>query len=284
MGEPEPGTKWRVVPLAQATRLAWSVYGLTGYEAFSGPADGSVDLPAANLEEIVASLEGIGGEGSLVSLDRVEASALFGGTRAGTYQLPSFGLSRLNGVALPAGSEVRFADINRWFSGQLESRLFTVSQRGTSRYYAWDFHPPVGNHPHPLYHVNQSGMHGTFGHGNHAGIPLRYQVAARNLRLLKLGGRLFLVTGAIIDGAMLVRSGVTAVQEGTAAPVVAQAVRTAGSWGMAWAGAKLGFAAGGLAGIETGPGLALTAIGGGIIGGALGFFGADCIADLIYED
>jgi hypothetical protein len=285
MGDTEPKAKWRVVPLAQATRLPWPVYGMTGYESLSGIKDGSIDVPAASVGEIVASLEGIGAAGSLVSVERIEESAFFGMTRAGTYQLPSFGLSRFNGVALPAGAEIRFADINRWFAGHLESRLFTISQRGTSRYYAWDFHAPVGNHPHPLYHVNQSGMHGTFGHSNHAGIPgARYQVAARNLRLLKIGGRVFLVTGAIIDGALLVDAGATSLSERTPAPLVAQAVRTAGSWGMAWAGAKLGFLAGGVAGVETGPGLVLTAIGGGIIGGALGFFGADCIADLIHED
>jgi hypothetical protein len=284
MADAEPNAKWRVVPLAQANRLPWSVFGMTGYEALSGSSDVSIDVPAASVGEIVNGLEGIGAEGSLVSLERIEGSALFGLARAGTYQLPSFALSQFNGVPLPAGAEIRFADVNRWFAGQLESRLFTISQRGTSKYYAWDFHAPVGNHPHPLYHVNQSGMYGTFSHSNHAGIPAHYQVAARNLRILKLGGRVFLVTGVIIDGALLVRSGVTSVQKGTPAPVVAQAVRTAGSWGMAWAGAKLGFMAGAAAGVETGPGLALTAIGGGIIGGALGFFGADCIADLIYED
>lgn len=284
MADAEPKIKWRVVPLAQATRLPWSVYGMTGYEGLSGSSAASIDVPAATVEEIVGSLDRVGAEGSLISLERIEESALFGLGRAGTYQMPSFGLSRINGVPLPAGAEIRFADINRWFAGHLESRLFTVSQRGTSKYYAWDFHAPVGNHPHPLYHVNQSGMHGTFGHSNHAGVPARYQVAARNLRILKIGGRVFLVTGFIVDGALLVGSGVTAVREGTPAPVIAQAVRTAGSWGMAWAGAKLGFVAGAAAGVETGPGLALTAIGGGIIGGALGFFGADCIADLVYED
>lgn len=284
MAEAEPKAKWQVVPLAQASRLPWPVYGMTGYEAVSGASDISIEVPAASVSEIEAALGRVGSEGSLVSLERVQESALFGLARAGTYQLPSYALSRFNGVPLPPGAQLRFADINRWFSGQLESRLFTITRRGTSKYYAWDYHAPVGHHPHPLYHVNQSGMHGTFGHSNHAAIPAHYQVAARNLRILKLGGRVFLVTGALVDGALLVRSGVTAAREGTPAPVVAQAVRTVGSWGMAWAGAKLGFAAGALAGVETGPGLALTAIGGGIIGGALGFFGADCIADLVYED
>jgi hypothetical protein len=285
MAQSQPNAKWQVIPLAQASRLPWPVYGMTGYEALSAASEtGAIEVPAPDVEEVFDSLQGVGGEGSLISLDRVEKSATSGMLRAGTYQLGSFPLSRFNGVPLPAGAEIRFADVNRWFSSNMESRMFTISQKGTSKYYAWDFHAPVGNHPHPLYHVNQKGMFNTFGHGNHVGIPVQYQVAARNLRILKIGGKVFVVTGALIDGYYLVNSGITSYQEGTPAPIIAQTIRTAGSWGMAWAGAKLGFMAGGLAGVETGPGLALTAIGGGIIGGALGFFGADCIADLIYED
>jgi hypothetical protein len=53
---------------------------------------------------------------------------------------------------------------------------------------------------------------------------------------------------------------------------------------MAWAGAKAGVLIGGAAGIESGPGLVLTAIGGGIIFGIAGYMGADWIADFIYED
>ena len=34
-------------------------------------------------------------------------------------------------------------------------------------------------------------------------------------------------------------------------------------------------AIGGLAGVETGPGMVLTAIGGGFVGGMAGYFGAD---------
>ena len=39
-----------------------------------------------------------------------------------------------------------------------------------------------------------------------------------------------------------------------------------------------------MAGVETGPGMVLTAIGGGIAGGIAGYMGADWIADWIYED
>lgn len=42
-------------------------------------------------------------------------------------------------------------------------------------------------------------------------------------------------------------------------------------------------AVGALAGVEAGPGMVLTAIGGGIAGGAAGYMGADWIADWIYE-
>jgi hypothetical protein len=43
-------------------------------------------------------------------------------------------------------------------------------------------------------------------------------------------------------------------------------------------------ALGAAAGVETGPGMVLTAIGGGLIGGVAGYFGGDWVADFIYED
>jgi hypothetical protein len=74
------------------------------------------------------------------------------------------------------------------------------------------------------------------------------------------------------------------VDEGSAAPVAAQAIRVVDGWGEAWAGAKLGCAGGALATAETGPGGALACIVGGGIGAFAGYIGADWIADLISED
>ena len=127
-------------------------------------------------------------------------------------------------------------------------------------------------------------MYSVMGQADHAGLTGAALVQAKQLRYLKIGGRVFLVVGVVIDTAQMVNAGVESYQQGSVRPVAAQAVRTAGGWGLAWAGAKAGMAVGVLAGVESGPGLVLTAIGGGVIGGLAGYFGADWIADFIYED
>jgi hypothetical protein len=166
----------------------------------------------------------------------------------------------------------------------METRLFTTTVKGTNKFYAWDAHVPVGHHPHNYYHINQKGMHSVFGHSNHANLGGAQLVQAKQLRYLKIGGRVFLVVGIVVDTVQLGSAAVDSIEQGTPRPVAAQAIRTGGSWAMAWAGAKVGILAGGAAGIETGPGLVLTAIGGGIIFGIAGYMGADWIADFIYED
>ena len=103
---------------------------------------------------------------------------------------------------------------------------------------------------------------------------------AKQLRYLKIGGRVFLVVGVVVDTVQIAQAAVESYQQRSAKPLVAQAVRTAGTWAMAWAGAKAGMAVGGLAGAASGPGMVLMAIGGGLIGGSAGYFGADWIADL----
>jgi hypothetical protein len=275
-----------MLPLAQASRLPWSVYGVPGYEAAGVLDDRSaVVIEAGSEEDIFREIQKAGAQRSLISLDSVTDLTLSGFSRAGTYQLLRFPVQRFNGVALPFDAQLRFADHNRWFKGQLESRLFTIFKTASpKKAYAWDHHLPTGKVQHPLWHINQDGMKAVFGQENHAPIAEKFMVQARTLRVLKIGGRVFLVTGVIVDATLLGQATVTSIKEGTPAPVAAQALRTAGSWAGAWAGAKAGFALGGLLGVETGPGMALTAIGGGFVGGALGFLGADCIADLIHED
>ncbi|WP_421648306.1 hypothetical protein [Klebsiella pneumoniae] len=61
-------------------------------------------------------------------------------------------------------------------------------------------------------------------------------------------------------------------------------LRQAGGWGMAVAGAKIGTVAGAAVGIETGPGVVLTGLIGGVIFGTAGYFGADWVADHIDEN
>lgn len=203
---------------------------------------------------------------------------------AGVHQLTRFPIARFNGIALPAGSRIRFADPARWFQGGLESRLFTISVDGTSKYFSWDAHVPVGKTVHAFYHVNQKGMFSVFGQADHAGLSGAAVIQAKQLRYLKVGGRVFLVVGVVVDTLQLASAGVESYQKGSARPVAAQAVRTAGGWALAWAGAKAGVALGAMAGVETGPGVVLTAIGGGLIGGLAGYFGADWVADFVYEN
>jgi|GEM_PF-4562862 len=166
----------------------------------------------------------------------------------------------------------------------MESRLFTISKSGVNKFYSWDAHVPVGNHPHNYYHVNQKGMHNIFGTSNHANLGGAQLVQAKQLRYLKIGGRVFLVVGVIVDTIQLGTATAESIENNSAKPIVAQSIRTTGSWTAAWVGAKGGFLVGAALGIESGPGLVLTAIGGGIVGGLGGYLGADWIADFIYED
>lgn len=67
-------------------------------------------------------------------------------------------------------------------------------------------------------------------------------------------------------------------------PISAEIIRQAGGWGAARAGFAIGGAAGAAAGVETGPGLLLTGLIGGIIFGVGGYYGASwAIADDIYK-
>lgn len=294
----------QMIPLSRPVPLRTRVFGIDAAEA----------RPFA-----VTSLPNLGGaaptQGELVELERMLRDAALGGprdqlllgldalavveqpsggaipvwpgmgvARAGTYQLMHFPIERLNGVALPPASRVRFADPFRAFSGGMETRVMSIFVEGTNRYYAWDAHLPVGNGQHSYWHINQKGMFNVFGDANHAALSGPALLQARQLRYLKIGGRVFLVAGVVVDGALMAGAAYESYQQGSPRPVMAQTVRTAGSWAAAWAGAKAGLAVGALAGVETGPGLVLTAIGGGIVGGAAGYLGADWIADFIYED
>lgn len=64
----------------------------------------------------------------------------------------------------------------------------------------------------------------------------------------------------------------------SARPIAAATVRQVGGWSGAWAGAELLGAGGAAVGIETGPGALVTGAVGAVVGGVLGYFGADIIA------
>ncbi len=195
-----------------------------------------------------------------------------------------FPISRFNGIPLPLDSSIRFADPMRWLGNGMESRLFTISIDGTKKFFSWDAHFPVGNTPHAYYHVNQKGMFSVFGEADHAALGSTALIQAKQLRYLKIGGRVFLVVGVVVDTVQLGVAGYESYQQGSARPIAKQAVKTATGWAAAWAGAKAGVAVGGLAGVETGPGMVLTAIGGGVVGGVAGYFGGNWIADWLFDN
>lgn len=184
-----------------------------------------------------------------------DTSDVFGLLRgAGVYQLTSFPVARFNGVSLPSGMEIRFADPGRWFqSGTMESRLLTIHTNG-KQYYSWDAHNPVGKTPHDFYHVNQKGMYKLFGQSDHASLAGTQVIQAKQLRYLKIGGRVFLIVGIVVDTVQMGGAAVESYKQGSIKPVSAQAIRTAGGWTMAWAGAKAGVALGGARGSRDGAG------------------------------
>lgn len=215
---------------------------------------------------------------------RVRDSSVQGVLSTGVYLLDSYPLSSFNGIALPPNARIRFrSEFGRVLRGN-DSQLVTIFEKGTNRFYAWDAHMPVGGTPHDFYHYNQKGMAKIFGNGlDHAALPPSRLAAARGIRYLKIGGKVFLVVGIVVDGALLINSIGESIDQGTPRPVIAQAVRTIGGWAGAWAGAKLLCVGGGTATIETGPGAVLGCIAGGVVGGFAGYFAADWIADMIEE-
>lgn len=122
-----------------------------------------------------------------------------------------------------------------------------------------------------------------------AEVPLRGAVPASAVK----GTQAMLLTRAV-QGAQIVGFVMTAVDLGTAAntslrtssvrPLAAEGIRQVGGWAAAWAGVKLGAAAGALIGIETGPGAVVSAAAGSITLGVAGYCGFDWAADFIYEN
>ncbi|MCP8463991.1 glycine zipper family protein [Pseudomonas sp. ZM23] len=103
------------------------------------------------------------------------------------------------------------------------------------------------------------------------------QSVARTARVVQ-------VVGIVFTAYDITQASRESVRLGNAKPITAELVRQAGGWGAAWAGLKMGGAVGAAVGIETGPGAVLTGLVGGIVFGAAGYFGADWVADHIYEN
>ena len=104
------------------------------------------------------------------------------------------------------------------------------------------------------------------------------------MRALRHGGRVVQVYGAAMTIYDMGSATVESIEVESPRPITAETVRQVGSWGGAWLGFKVGAAGGALLGIETGPGAIVTGLVGGLIFGTAGYFGADWVADYIYEN
>ena len=103
-------------------------------------------------------------------------------------------------------------------------------------------------------------------------------------RKIRWFGRGFQILGLFLTAYDYGNATAESVKLNSSKPLIAESVRQTGSWGTAWAGAKVGIGLGALAGIKTGPGAIITGIGGGFIFGTAGYIGADWIADHIHRN
>lgn len=97
-------------------------------------------------------------------------------------------------------------------------------------------------------------------------------------------GRVLTVVGVVFTVKDVADAAQRSSQAHSYKPLAAETIRQVGGWGGALAGAKIGAVGGALFGIETGPGAILTGAAGALIFGALGYFGADLIADEVERD
>lgn len=103
------------------------------------------------------------------------------------------------------------------------------------------------------------------------------QTIARTARVVQ-------VLGIAFTAYDLTMASQESIRIGNAKPIRAEVIRQAGGWGAALAGFKVGGIAGAALGIETGPGALISGLIGGIVVGGAGYFGADWVADHIYEN
>jgi hypothetical protein len=94
-------------------------------------------------------------------------------------------------------------------------------------------------------------MFNVFNQSDHAALSGAALIQAKQLRYLKIGGRVFLIAGVIVDTVQMGAAGYQSYKTGSVKPIAAQSIRTAGGWALACLG---------------------------------GYFGADWIADFIYKN
>jgi len=275
-------TKIRCQNLSNVYKLPCPVYGKSAYEIEIEETFN--DHPLSNATN-ASDFDMLSQNSEIIFIKptNMTEAGINGLLKSSVYQLTSYPISNFQGVSLPKGNRIQFAEVSRWLNRISETRLATVYKKGSKSYYSLDAHVPQGKISHSFYHVNQKGMYNFFSQSNHGSIPANQIIPVKTLRYIKIGGRIFLVAAIIVDAGMLTSSAVKSYETGSYRPLAAQTVRTASSWAAAWAGAKAGVATGTMLGATTGPGIVICAIGGGIVGGLIGFMAGDWIGDKIEE-
>jgi hypothetical protein len=109
-------------------------------------------------------------------------------------------------------------------------------------------------------------------------IPLARPRAALGLRI---GQRALVMAGLVIDAWQVAKALQRSLAAKSARPVTAQAARSLTTWGAIWAGVELFGTGGALMGIELGPGVVVTSVLGATVGGCVGFFAGNWVAEQI---
>lgn len=124
------------------------------------------------------------------------------------------------------------------------------------------------------YHWNQKGTFKEFGIADHTPAGSMGEGLFKGAKFLKYAGRVFLVAGIAMDAYSIV----------TAKKKLRQVVRVTSGWAGAEAGAYyLGAAGAEWGSVEPGGGTAIGGLGGSVIGGIFGYFGASWVAGKTYD-
>lgn len=124
------------------------------------------------------------------------------------------------------------------------------------------------------YHWNQKGTFDRFGIKDHTTVGEAGEALYKGAKWFKYGGRVLLIAGAALDIYSIV----------VAKKRWRQVARVASGWAGSWAGCEVVGAAGAAGGsVEPGGGTALGGLGGCILGGVAGYFGASWAAGHVYD-
>lgn len=124
------------------------------------------------------------------------------------------------------------------------------------------------------YHWNQKGTHAQFGIPDHGPTTAAERGAYHAAKYFRYAGRVLLVAGVAIDVVSIVQ----------ADRPLRRATQVVAGWAGAWAGCKVVGAGGGAVGALASPlGMAVGGVGGCIVGGLGGYFGASALAGEVFD-